>query len=180
MSMSFSDPSQNINQLNLSGGEVIADFGSGVGFYTLPVARRLKELAGEGKVYAIEIQKEMLARLRQTAENESLTNIETIWGDIDEPGGSKLGDGACDIVLVTNLLFQSENKSAVLREANRVLNSGGRIMVIDWSESFGNLGPTPEMVVSQSAVEGLLSEAGFRSIENITAGEHHWGLIATK
>ncbi|MEN9613747.1 MAG: hypothetical protein RLZZ347_54 [Candidatus Parcubacteria bacterium] len=174
----FSDPQAIIDQLELAPESIVADFGSGSGFYSLAAGRVLS--AGGGKVYAIDVQKELLERLKGLASNQGIHNIEVIWGDIEAQKGSKLKDGLVDWVIIANLLFQVPEKLAVLNEAKRVLKPRGRVLVVDWSESFGGTGPAQADVVTESAVKTLGVTAGLTFEKKISAGEHHFGVIFRK
>ncbi|KND49954.1 MAG: hypothetical protein AB198_01375 [Parcubacteria bacterium C7867-003] len=132
----FSDPIKNIEQCSIQAGMEIADLGSGSGAYSLATA---KALVSTGKVYAIDINKDLLNKLRNEGVKKGLYNIEVIWGDIDKFGGTKLRDYSVDMALLCNILFQLENKSEVVKEIKRILKPGGRVLVVDWSDSFGLL-----------------------------------------
>jgi ubiquinone/menaquinone biosynthesis C-methylase UbiE len=119
----FSEPSKNIEQLGIQAGQEIADLGSGSGAYTLASARAL---ISTGKVYAIDINKELLNKVKNEGIKQGLYNIEVIWGDIDAPNGTKLRDFSVDIALVCNILFQVENKDVLVKEVRRILKPGGR------------------------------------------------------
>ena len=75
----------------------------------------------------------------------------------------------------------SENKTAVLKEASRILRPNGRLAVIDWRESpLGGgwrMGPQKADVVTREAAEALAREAGFELEREFSAGAHHYGLI---
>ena len=172
----FSDPLKIINQLELVGAEHIADFGSGSGAYSLALAKKNPL----GKVFAIDIRKEMVEHLDSIAKREGIDNLRVIWGDIDEEKGSRLRDKSIDFVLLTNVLFQLENKKACLVEAKRILKKEGKILIVDWTESFGNIGPHEDHIVSESTAKLLAEENGFLFEKNIQAGEHHYGFIARK
>ena len=81
---------------------------------------------------------------------------------------------------MTNTLFQVENKVNVFKEAWRVLKLDGTLVVIDWSESFGGLGPHPEAVVDEAAARALAETAGFVFERSFDAGDHHYGLAFRK
>jgi ubiquinone/menaquinone biosynthesis C-methylase UbiE len=123
----FSAPEKNIEQLGLKANEIVADFGAGSGAYTIAAAKALK---GTGKVYAVEVQKELLTTIENACRDAHLSNVGYIWGDIEKSGGSKLRESSVDVVIVSNVLFQASEKKAVLDEARRVLRHGGRLVVI--------------------------------------------------
>ena len=193
--MPFTNPEENIAHLGLHKGAVVADLGSGTGFYTLAMAKTLKRLSVDeagaeeseestvtgSKVYAVDVQKELLDRLNAEATEQDLGDyVEIMWGDIDELGGTNLADRCCDAVIIANTFFQSENKAEFAREAARVLKPGGKLLLIDWTDSFGNLGPTAEMVVPAAIASPYFVDAGLTQVEEYISGEHHYGLMFSK
>jgi ubiquinone/menaquinone biosynthesis C-methylase UbiE len=172
----FSEPREVIKQLFLSPDMKVADFGSGSGHYALELAEVLRE----GHVYAIDVQKDLLERLKSEAKKRFLNNLEIVWGDIEHLGGTKLRDGSVDAVIVANLLFQVDDKKTPLLEARRILKPSGRLLVVDWSESFGGIGPAQNAVLTKPEAERLIREAGFEPSGELSAGAHHYGIIAKK
>ena len=130
----FAHPERNVAALGIESGSSVADFGSGSGAYVFAVAESLK---GSGHVYAVDVQKDLLRRISNEATKRGFKNVEVIWADLEIPRASKLGNGVLDLVLVSNILFQVSDKQALLSEARRVLKTMGRLVIIDWSGSFG-------------------------------------------
>ena len=126
--MPFSSPEQNIKYLSLEKGMHVGDLGAGSGFYTLAVA---KEMAGSGKVYAIDIQKDLLDRLKNEARKQGLLNVEVIWGDIETVGGSKLKDSSLDAVIASNILFQISQKEHFANTVEVYFSFGQNCMEIN-------------------------------------------------
>ena len=173
----FSAPEKNIEQLALDKDQVIADFGAGSGAYTLAAA---KALHGRGKVYAIDVQKDILTRLQNTCSDEHIGNVTCIWGDIEKLGGTKIRDDSCDLVIISNVLFQAPDKKTILEEAKRVLHWGGRLLIIDWTASFNSMGPTQEQVFPESAARALAEQLNFLFDQSLNAGNYHYGMIFRK
>jgi ubiquinone/menaquinone biosynthesis C-methylase UbiE len=173
----FSDPIKNIEQFDINPGDSVADFGSGSGHYSLALAKTVGET---GMVYAIDIQKDLLSKIKNEAVRRGLLNIEVVWGDLEKVSGSRLKDGAVKAVVVSNLMFQISDKLALAKEAFRVLEPKGKLLLVDWSDSFGGIGPHRDMVFSEDNAKNIFSEAGFIFQKNISAGKHHYGLIFTK
>ncbi len=173
----FSDPIKNVEQAGIEPGMEIADLGSGSGHYTIAIA---KALASTGKVYAIDINKDLLTKLKNNAVKENVFNIEIIWGDIDKVGGTKLRDYSVGMVFACNIMFQLENKDDFIKEIKRILKPGGRVLIIDWEDSFGGIGPKKEQVVTKNFVSDAFLKAGFHLDREISAGSHHYGLIYKK
>ncbi len=173
----FSNPQHTIDQFELQSGAHVADFGAGSGELSFVTARAVGEA---GRVYAIEVQKGLLERLKSHARGAKIHNIEAIWGDIERLQGTHLKDHTVDAVLISNVLFQVGEKSGLVKEAHRVLKPGGKLLVVDWSESFGGMGPQPEQVVPKQAARALFEQQGFRFLKEIHAGAHHYGFILKK
>lgn len=171
---SFAHPPRNIHALGIQGGMVVVDFGAGSGAYTLGMAERLQ---GSGYVYAIDVQQELLRRIKNEAHRQHLKNVETIWSDLESPGGSKIADHHADLVLISNLLFQVEHKEAVLAEAWRILDARGHLAIIDWSDSYGGMGPHKKEVVKKERALELADTNGFEFVKEFDAGAHHYGLM---
>lgn len=171
----FSEPEIVVRELQLQPGLTVADFGVGSGYYTIAAARAV---APGGLVYATDIQPSLLRRVKNLAFAEGLSNVEVISGDVTLPKGSGLPDGSVDVVLVANVLFQVEDKKALVREAKRVLMDGGRALVVDWEDSFGGIGPIPSHVVKKDDAQAFFMNNGFKLVRNINAGSHHYGFIA--
>ena len=171
--MAFMVPDAVATHFHLRFGDTVADLGAGSGHF----ARALSRLVGsEGKVYAVDIQRQLAETLVDTARKERLSNIEAIWGDLESIGGTKISDHTLDAALISNTLSMVEDKKVVLAEARRILRLGGKLFLIDWGEASGGLGPAPHMIVSEEAAKALATEAGFVFERAFPSGEHHYGL----
>lgn len=176
----FASPEQNINELHLKDNSVVVDLGCGTGHYVFAVASALQAMGKKGVVYAVDVQKNLLDKVAVEATRRGFDNIRVIWSDIDVVGGIKLSDAVADIVIVSNVLFQSENKENFLREGIRLLKSGGELMIIDWLDSNGGLGPNQDLIVRAEVVELILQSLGLSKKKDFGTGAHHWGVIFRK
>ena len=118
----FVSPEQIIEMLDLTPSMIVADFGCGSGHYVIGAA---KKVGKSGKVYAVDIQQEMLSFARSQAQMIGLNNVETIWTDLEMPDATRLKENTVDLVIISNILFQAENKNQVIKEALRILNPAG-------------------------------------------------------
>ena len=123
-----------------------ADFGCGAGGWVIPLAKKLEQ----GLVYAIDIQEEPLSALESKAKLEGIQNIKKILSDIEIEKGSKVPALSCDLVLMTNLLFQTEKKKEVFKEADRILKPNGKILIVDWKPE-ASLGPEQGRISPEEA-----------------------------
>jgi ubiquinone/menaquinone biosynthesis C-methylase UbiE len=173
----FSDPKKNIDQLKLQLGAFVADFGAGSGHYIFAA----REAVGDkGKVFAIDIQKDLLVRIKAEATKRKFGNVEVVWGDVEKKNGSRIRDGVLDAIIISNLMFQVENKGEVAQEAARTTKTGARLLVIDWTDSFGGLGPEKKAVFTKAQATELFQTNGFLFEREIDAGAHHYGIIFKK
>ena len=177
MSASFSDPRENVLQLGLREGMKVGDVGAGSGHY----ARALAHIVGHsGKVYAIDVQEDVLKHLKLNTHVQHRSIIETVWGDAEKPSGTGLRDRSLDAVILANTLFQVENRYGLLAELSRILVPGGKLLVIDWAGAYGGMGPPPERVVPEHEADALFIGGGFHKVKSFRAGPHHYGIIFSK
>jgi ubiquinone/menaquinone biosynthesis C-methylase UbiE len=174
----FSDPSKIVEQFGLLPGMHVADFGAGSGFYTFASS---KIVGGQGKVFAVDIQKDLLLKLKSEAKQKHLLNVEVVWADLEKLGGSKFNDHSVDAVITANILFQLQEKEIFAQEIKRILKPNGRVLLIDWKDSFGGLGPHPMDLVSPEEAKIIFEKEGFKLERSVSdAGAHHYGLIFKK
>jgi len=187
----FLNPDMVINEFGLRPGMSVADFGSGAGYFTIIMAARVGK---EGRVYALDIMESALDSVREKAGAVGLENVEAIRTNLEVMGSSGLSDQSQDMALLANILFQSDKKIEIVREAKRTLKDGGSLIIVDWKKNAGAMpdlpdrqtggrqgfGPpdnlrTDEMAMHSLAVgEGLVFERAF------DAGQFHFGLIFKK
>lgn len=182
----FVSPAKVIENLDLGPAMTVADFGCGSGHYTIEAAKKVGQ---SGKVYAIDIQQEMLSFVRSQAKLMGLINIETVWADLETANATNLRENSVDLVIISNILFQAENKKQIIQEALRILKSGGKTAIVEWdienqsASPAGKpaaFGPQTEKRVTSQNVKDLFAESGFIFEKEFNPGEHHYGLIFKK
>lgn len=173
------DPATVVGLLNLKKGDYVADFGSGNGYFVTPLAR---SVAPDGKVFAIDIQRDMLDVVRAKSKLENLHNVEYIWSDLEQPQGSKLKNDFINLIIATNIFHQADQKEAIIKEAYRILRSDGRFALIEWEagSETNKLGPPNEMRVAKNAAISLFTNQSFAVEKEFDAGSHHYGIIFVK
>jgi len=174
----FSDPDKNIDQFDLGRGNYVGDFGAGTGFYSFAAA---DAVGPSGKVYAIDVQKDLLERLKNEARNvRHLNNVDIVWADLEHLGGTRLRDSSLDAVIVANVFFMLQQKDNACLEIKRVLKPGGRVLFVDWASSFGGIGPQPQDVFPEDKAREIFTKNGFTEDRTIGAGAQHYGIIFRK
>jgi ubiquinone/menaquinone biosynthesis C-methylase UbiE len=149
----------------------VVDLGAGSGFYAVEIA---KKVGSTGRVYAVDVMKDLLERLRSNAGSQGIRNVEIVWGDVEKIGGTKLREALIDRVVASNILFQLEKPDEMTLEVKRILKPGGKVLVVDWSE-VSPLSP-PNLFTANKA-QALFEKAGFTLEQSFNAGDHHYGLI---
>ena len=173
----FLKPEETIEAWDVRPGEKIADFGCGAGYFSIPLGQRV---GSSGKVYAIDIRQEALEATRAKARLLHLFDIEPTRADLETLHGSNLKDGTMDKVIISNILFQAENKDAVVSEAYRILKPGGTVLAIEWNEEGVTGGPGLEQRIAKAETEKIFQRVGFSFYKEVYAGSHHYGLIFKK
>jgi ubiquinone/menaquinone biosynthesis C-methylase UbiE len=172
----FADPQINILQMGLSEGMKVVDIGAGSGHYAFAAAK----IAGDsGRIYAVDVQEDVLIRLKGEAAHRKLRNIETIWGDVEKKAGTLLKDGAADAVILSNILFQLGKKKEAVEEIQRILKPGGKLLVIDWAGTYNGMGPHQDSVHAEHDAEELFISAGFHKVKSFRGGAHHYAILFT-
>jgi SAM-dependent methyltransferase len=159
--------------INTNVGDV-AEFGSGYGTFTIPVAEVIS-----GKLFALEIEPNLVDLLSKRAQLAGLNNIVGIVRDfINE--GTGLSEGSVDYVMLFNILHD-EQPSRILNEAYRVLRPGGKMGIIHWNYDLTTprgppmeIRPKPEQCIERS------EETGFRLIRQCDLKPYHYGLLFCK
>lgn len=122
-----------------NGKEVIAEFGSGYGTFTLPVARRTS-----GTVHAFDIEPELVALVQRKAQAEGLAHVRPQVRDF-VARGTGLPDRCVDHAMIYNLLHLEE-PVALLREAYRILKPGAAVSIVHWKyDAATPRGPSMEI-----------------------------------
>ena len=166
----FSDPASNLAKLGLGEGMKVADIGAGSGFYTIEAGRRV----GSGRVFAIDLQKDLLSRISSMAHAAHLHNVEVVWANAEKIGGTKLKDSSVDRVIASNVLFQIAKPDDFALEMKRILKPGGKLLLVDWS-GLTSLGPKTFVPAEKASV--LFEKNGFVLEQDFDAGDHHYGLV---
>jgi ubiquinone/menaquinone biosynthesis C-methylase UbiE len=169
----FTDPVKNLKTLGLRETDIVADLGAGTGYYSLAAGI----LVPKGKVYAVELQKDFLETIKHKVKEAHLSNVEIIWGNIEKLGGTKIGDNVADAVLVSNVLFQIEDKEKFIEEIKRILKPHGKVLLVDWSEKSIM---QEKMIIPKNKVREMFEKKGLVWVRDIDAGDHHYGIILSK
>lgn len=172
----FVDPEKNLKALGLKEDNVVVDLGAGTGFYSILASH----IVTSGKVYAIEIQKDFVDVIKSKIKTENIQNMEVFWANIEKVGGTKLADKIADVVILSNVLFQVEDKDKTIEEARRILKNDGQVLLIDWLEDSSLVNQRKINIISKEKMREMFEKYGFIFIRDIDTGLHHYGMILRK
>jgi len=137
--------------------EVWADIGCGPGYFTLPIAKKVK------KVLAVDVNEQMLNICKSRAADMNLENISYIKTD----GKSfNIKTAAVDRILLVNTYHELPDDSKINSELNRILKNGGLLFVIDWRYEEMDFGPPLEHRIPEKTLIAELKSAGFSFVSN--------------
>jgi ubiquinone/menaquinone biosynthesis C-methylase UbiE len=169
-------PDEVIAAMHLRDGDVVAEIGCGTGFFS----RRLAKAVGpHGKVYAEDIQPEMLELLQKYAAADGDTNIVTVLGTATDP---KLPKGQMDWILLVDVYHELQEPVPMLAKIREALKPNGRVALVEYraeDDSAQNISPAHRMSVEQVLAEWL--PAGFELEKRIeTLPSQHLFLFTTR
>ena len=169
----FHDPQTVLAGIGATCGMVMADLGSGPGFFTIPMA----QLAGEGGlVYAVDGNQAMLNALKENLVNAEVNPkvVKIIQSDVCN---TKIPDTSVDLVLFANLLHEVEDRKAFFQELMRISKPGACIVDLDWKKIQTEQGPPLKERLSEAEARAVFAENGFVVIKQIDVGSYHYMVI---
>ena len=153
------DPEAALNALHLQKGMWVADVGAGTGYFTVRMARRV---GPTGRVFATDVQPEMLSRLQENLEKEHLTNVEPVLGTQNDP---KLPVGKLDLILMVDVYHELSQPQRMLREMRKALKADGRLVLIEYRKEDPTIPIRPEHKMSAQEVKAEVESEGYKLIE---------------
>ena len=149
-------PTKAVAALTLRPGQVVADIGAGSGYYTMLLSAAV---GPGGRVYATDIQPEMLALIRKKVEDGRVSNVELVLGSATE---SRLPDAAIDLALMVDVYHELAQPQAFLRSLKRALKPDGRLVLIEFRKESAWVPIRPEHKMSVRDARMELEAEGYR------------------
>jgi ubiquinone/menaquinone biosynthesis C-methylase UbiE len=148
-------PDRIMDALQIGEGSVVADVGAGGGWFTIRLAR---QVGPNGRVYAEDIQPQMIQAIKLRVAREQRSNVILQLGTPDDP---KLPAGKMDVVLIVDAYHEIEHPVALLKNVVTSLKPGGVVAIVNFKKDGGGPGPSmdervdPEQVVADARAAGL-------------------------
>jgi ubiquinone/menaquinone biosynthesis C-methylase UbiE len=149
-------PVEIIEKIGLAPGNIVADIGSGSGLFTRPMARAV---APGGRVFAVDVDKDLLRHVAETAAKEHISNITTILAPEDAPA---LPPDSLDVAVICDTLHHIARRQTYLVNLKKCLKPGGRLVIIDFSDGWP--AGHESMHFSISELDGWTDAAGLAKV----------------
>jgi len=172
----FIDPATIIAQMGLQNGQTVADLGCGSGFYAVAAGQRV---GSTGTVYAVDVQEAKLVATQSAARQSGLKNISVLHADLDKPL-LDIAENSCDALILASIIHEVESRDMLLKNAYRILKTGGRLAVVEWKKEATPLGPDIARRVGREELDQLLVKAGFRKEQDLEADNYHYAELFVK
>ena len=148
-------PEEVVAALGLKAGQQVADIGAGSGYFSVRLARAV---GPQGKVYAVDIQQDLMDLLGARAKDENLANLAPTLGTPEDPN---LKAGSVDLIFICDVVHHIENRQAYYGKLAQALKPGGRIAIVDFYKRELPVGPGVAMKIAKPDMVTELEQAGF-------------------
>jgi SAM-dependent methyltransferase len=149
-------PEKALDLLQIAKGSTAADIGAGAGYITWRLAERV---GPTGKVYANDIQPEMLDLLRRNMRERKLENVEPVLGAVDDP---KLPAAAMDLVILVDVYHEFSEPQKMLRKIRESMKPDGRLVLLEYRGEDPKIPIRAEHKMTVAQVKTELEPEGFR------------------
>ena len=148
-------PDQALDELKIAKGSVVADIGAGVGYMSWRMAERV---GPQGKVYANDIQLQMLDLLRKNMDERHISNVVPVLG---EPNDPKLPVGQIDLALMVDVYHEFSQPQQMLRHIRESLKPNGRMVLLEYRAEDPNVPILPLHKMAVPQVKAEIEPEGF-------------------
>lgn len=168
-----------VQKAKLVKGMTVADYGCGSGFFVRKIA---PIITNTGIVYAVDVMKEILASLQKLANMSGIQNIKTIWSDLERFNATNIATSSVDVGFIMNTLFQTNKEKEFLTEISRMIKTGGRVIVVDWTdEAVFTIAPSSNDRTGLGKIRKVAREVGcLKEVDVFVPGSHHYGIVFEK
>ncbi len=164
-----------LQKARLASGMHVADFGCG---RTGQLVFRAAETVGDrGIVYAVDILKDVLETIAKNAALRSLSQVRTVWSNIEKVGASAIPEALLDVVFFVDSFSSLTQRDNALAEAARLLKDKARLVIVDWTDTNFPLAPKDRRPVDFAGIISWAATQGFAVQEDEPIGAYRRQLI---
>ena len=149
-------PDRALDVLKIPKGASVADVGAGSGYFTSRLSSRV---GPAGKVYAVDIQPEMLRLLGLRLKKENITNVTLIPGEVNNP---RLPASALDLELMVDVYHEFSAPQTMLRHLREALKPDGRLVLLEYRKEDPSIPIRPDHKMSVAEAKLEVEAEGFR------------------
>ena len=164
-------PHEVITALGLQPGETIADIGAGSGYFALRFAHHV---GPSGRVFAVDVSRDMLTYLERRAAEAELENVQTVLAPPDDP---QLPAGSVDRVFVCDVWHHIEAQEGYLARLRKALRPSGEVVMVDFHKRDLPVGPPSSMKIAREDLITQLEANGFRLVREHTFLPYQYFLV---
>jgi len=150
-------PVEVVDALHLESAQRVADVGAGTGYFAMRIAKRIPE----GKVFAADVEPDMVRYLGERAQREHVANLVPVQASADAANLSE----PVDLILVADTYHHIGNRISYFSKLKSSLRPGGRLAIIDF-KADSPIGPPVEHRISREKVTEELAAAGYTLVES--------------
>ena len=167
----YQKPHEVLMALDLKPGETIADIGSGSGYFTLRFAAHVGDT---GRVFAVDIDPEMVRHLNRRVRDAGVRNVQTI---LAEPNDPLLPDASVDRFVVVDTWHHIEKQTEYLALMKKMLRPGGQVVMIDFQKRDLPFGPPLEMKIAREDQIRQMETSAFHLAKEHTLLPYQYFLV---
>ena len=145
-----------LDAIGLKPGMTVAEVGAGTGYVALRMAKRV---GPAGKVYANDLEPQMLVLLRNNAAKAGITNVETVLGSEADP---KLPAGQMDLIILVDVYHEFSQPQKMLQGIRRALKPDGRLVQLEYRKEDPNIPILPDHKMSVAEAKTEVEAEGFK------------------
>jgi arsenite methyltransferase len=164
-------PEEVIAALDLKAGEKLADIGAGSGYFSFRFARKLGD---SGRVYAVDINSDMILHMNRYIRDKKVNNVTTILSAPDDP---LLQDASINRFFICNTWHHIENRPQYIALMKKMLKPGGQVIVLDYKKEQLPVGPPPEMKMAREEAIREMEGNGFKLAKEHTFLPYQYFLV---
>lgn len=166
----YQKPKEVMDALAMREGEVIADIGSGSGYFALRLAHHV---GANGRVYAVDVNPDMMRHLTRRIRDLRLLNVVPVFAPPDDP----MLPQPVDRFLIVNVWHHIEDQAGYLDKMKKGLKPGGQVIMIDFHKRDLPVGPPLAMKIARDDLVRQMESNGFRMMKEHTFLPYQYFLV---